>query len=176
MEGSGDAGWFGTGECGYGEHTRQLETANAGDATQAIYVLVKTTLTPSTSGSADQVAVAMTSLQLHPDNISQTVGSTSSPPAAIVSSQCTFVVDAGTITIPAAANASGADLTLSGTTYSWRLLTPDASCAALSATVTMPVMIDLTRGGNYCVFKRAPADGTVTEFTLADFACAGAPG
>jgi len=35
VEGSGDAGWFGTGECGYGEHTRQLETANAGDAERA---------------------------------------------------------------------------------------------------------------------------------------------
>jgi|HubBroStandDraft_1064217.scaffolds.fasta_scaffold27636_3 hypothetical protein len=153
-----------------------LTTASAGDATQAIYVLVKSTLTPGAGGSADEITVTMTSLQLHPTNISQTVGATSSPPSATVSAQCTFVIDAGTIVIPGAANAVGSDLTLTNTTYSWKLLTPDASCAALSATVTVPTMVDLTQGGNYCVFKRAPADGSVTEFTLGDFVCAGAPG
>jgi hypothetical protein len=153
-----------------------LTRANAGDATQAIYVLVNTTISPGSGGSADQVTAMMTSLQLHPTNISQTVGASSTPPAATIGPDCTFVLDAGTITIPAAANASGADLTLTDTTYSWKLLTPDASCAALSATVTLPVTINLMQGGNYCVFKRAPADGTVTEFTLGDFVCAGAPG
>ncbi len=153
-----------------------LTTANAGDATEAIYVLVHLTVMPGGGGSADEVAVTMTSLQSHPTNISQTVGATSSPPATTLSSECTFVADAGTIVIPGAANALGSDLTLTGTTYGWKLLTPDASCTSLSATVTVPTTVDLTQGGNYCVFKRAPADGSVTDFTLGDFVCAGAPG
>ena len=85
------------------------------------------------------------------------------------------MLDAGTVTIPGAANSDGVDLVLSGTAYRSKLVTDDLSCAALDTTVTAPVMVDLTKGGNYCVFKRAPADGTVTPFTLADFACPGAP-
>jgi len=153
-----------------------LTTVSAGDATQAIYTVVDLAVTPGSGGAPDTVSATMTSLQLKPTNISQTIGGVSKPPPAPISSGCTFVLDAGTIMIPATANATGAMLTLTGTTYSCKILTPDDSCGVFSATVTAPVMVDLTKGGNYCVFRRAPADGSITQFKLADFACAGAPG
>jgi len=153
-----------------------LTTASAGDATQAIYTVVDFTVTPGSGGAADTVSASMTSLQLKPTNVSQTVGGVSNPPPAPLSSACTFVLDAGTISIPGPANATGAVLTMTGTTYSCKLLTPDASCGAFSATITMPVMLDLTKGGNYCVFRRAPADGSITLFTLSDFTCPDAAG
>ncbi len=152
-----------------------LTTANAGDITQAIYVKLDTTVVPSPDHTSGQLTTHITSLANDATNVSQTVGDTSSPPTAAVSTQCTYVLDAGTIVIPAAANAAKTDLTLTNTHYRGKLLTPDSSCTALDATITSPVMIDLTMGGNYCVFRRAPADGTVTRFKLSDLACPEAP-
>jgi hypothetical protein len=152
-----------------------LTTANTGDVTQATYVKLDTVVTPNADGATGQLATKITSLQHNPTNVSQTVGVTSSPPAAPISAQCTYVLEAGTTVIPAAANSAQMDLVLSNTRYRGKLLTPDSSCTALDATITSPVMIDLTKGGNYCVFRRAPSDGSVTPFKIDDFACPGAP-
>lgn len=152
-----------------------LTTAASGDVTQAIYVKLDTMIVPSADHTTGELTVQMTSLKAHPTNISETVGATTSPPTTAISAQCTYVLDAGTTVIPAAANAADTDLTLENTTYRGKLLTPDLSCSALDATVTSPVPVDLTKGGNYCIFRRAPADGSITPFALDDFACPGAP-
>jgi hypothetical protein len=78
--------------------------------------------------------------------------------------------------IPGPANFSSFTFVLENTQYRGKLLTPDSSCADLDATITSPTTVDLETGGNYCVFRRAPADGAVTRFTLSDYACPGAPG
>jgi hypothetical protein len=152
-----------------------LTTANNGDATQATYVKLVTNVVPSADHTTGQLTVQMTSLMTKPKNISQTVGTTSTPPPAPISAECTYVINAGMVTIPAAGNAAGADLTLQNTRYRGKLLTPDESCAALDATITSPVTIDLTKGGNFCIFRRPLADGSITPFTAGDFQCTGAP-
>jgi hypothetical protein len=152
-----------------------LTTANSGDVTQATYVKLDTTVVPSADFTTGELTVQITSLMVHPTNISQTVGATTSPPTAPISTECTYVLEAGTTVIPAAANAASTALTLQNTQYRGKLLTPDESCSALDATVTSPVMVDLTKGGNYCIFRRVPADGSITLFTIDDFACPGAP-
>ena len=93
----------------------------------------------------------------------------------MVSPQCTYVLDAGTTVIPAAASSPPVDLTLANTVYRGKLLTPDTACTALDAMLTSPASLDLTQGGNYCVFRRAPPDGTITPFKLDEFTCPGAP-
>ncbi len=152
-----------------------LTSANAGDATAAIYVVVQNDVVPDADGTTGKLSSTQTFLALHATNISQTVGPPDVYPTAPITSSCQYVIDAGTVTIPAAANSAGADLVLKGTRYRGKIYNTDASCTALDATVTAPVTVDLTQGGNYCVFRRAPASGAITPFTLADFACPGAP-
>jgi hypothetical protein len=157
-----------------------MTTASSGDVTQATYVKLDTTVVASADHKTGQLTVAITSLQRTPaggppTNVSQTVGATTNPPAAAVSKECTYVIEAGTTVIPAASNAAKMDLTLTGTRYRGKLLTQDESCTALDATITTPVTVDLTKGGNNCIFRRAPKEGTITPFKLAEFACPGAP-
>jgi hypothetical protein len=152
-----------------------LTTAAAGNVADATYVKLDATIVPSAGDTGGTITVALTSLALSPTNISQTVGDTSNPPPAAITADCTYVVEAGTITIPTAASYAHLPLVLAGTRYRGKLLTPDSSCADLDATVTAPISTDLTEGGNYCLFRRAPADGTVTLFTASEFACPGAP-
>jgi hypothetical protein len=152
-----------------------MTTASAGDVTQATYVKLESTIAPSADHTTGELTARITSLVRNPTNISQTVGATTTPPAAPISKDCTYVIEAGTMVIPADSNAAKMDLTLEGTRYRGKLLTSDESCSDLDATITMPVTIDLTKGMNYCVFKRAPPGGAVTLFKLADFECPGAP-
>jgi hypothetical protein len=152
-----------------------LTRATAGAAADATYVKLDSTIVPAAGNATGTITVAMTSLALSPTNLAQTVGDTSNPPPAAIAADCTYVIEAGTITIPAPASYAGVALVLAGTRYRGKLLTPDSSCADLDATVTSPVSTDLTQGGNYCVFRRAPADGSITLFTAAEFACPGAP-
>jgi hypothetical protein len=152
-----------------------LTTASAGDATSASCGGGQNDVVPSADGTTAQLTVTQTFLDLHATNISQTVG----PPLAYrpvtITPECTYVLDAGTVDIPGGANSAGVDLVLDGTRYRGKIFTDDESCSALDATITAPVTVDLTKGGNYCVFRRAPPSGAVTPFTLADFACPGAP-
>jgi hypothetical protein len=152
-----------------------LTTASAGDATAAIYVVVQNDVTVDPGGATGKLTVTQTFLDLHPTNTSQKVGPPMTYPQVAITAACTYVLDAGMVTIPAAANSAGVDLVLDGTRYRGKVFNDDASCSALDAKITAPVTVDLTQGGNYCVFRRAPASGAVTPFTLADFACPGAP-
>ena len=152
-----------------------LTTASAGDATSAIYVVVQNDVVPSADGMTGQLTVTQTFLALHATNISQTAGPPLAYPPVTITPACTYVLDAGTVHIPASANSAAVDLVLDGTRYRGKIFTDSDSCSALDATITAPVTVDLTKGGNYCVFRRAPASGAVTPFTLADFACPGAP-
>jgi hypothetical protein len=152
-----------------------LTTANAGDATAAIYVVVQNDVVPDADGTTGKVTITQTFLALHATNISQTVGPPQVYPTAPVTAACQYVVNAGTVNIPAAANSAGADLVLEDTRYRGKIENDDESCTALDAHVTAPVTVDLTQGGNYCVFRRAPASGAITPITLADFACPDAP-
>jgi hypothetical protein len=152
-----------------------LTSANAGDQTAAIYVVVKNEVVPDADGMTGKLTTTQTFLALHATNVSQTVGPAVTYPTAPITSACQYVVNAGTVTIPGAANSAGVDLVLEDTRYRGKISNDDESCAALDAQVTAPVTVDLTQGGNYCVFRRAPASGAITPITLADFACPGAP-
>lgn len=152
-----------------------LTSVSPGDVTTAIYVKLDTTVVPSADHTTGQLTVSIASLVRNPTNVSQTTGDTYHPPTAPISNDCTYVIDAGLMVIPAAATSAMMDLTLSNTRYRGKLLTQDSSCNALDATITMPITIDLTKGGNYCIFRRAPADGSITPFELSEFACPGAP-
>ncbi|MGH7437909.1 MAG: hypothetical protein ACRENE_19695 [Polyangiaceae bacterium] len=152
-----------------------LTTAASGDLRQATYVKLDSMLTANADHTAGTLTVQLTSLRFGATNVSDTVGATQSPPPAPISPQCTYVIEAGTTTIPAQADYATTELVLTNTRYRGKLVSEDESCAALDATVTTPVTVDLTMGGNYCVFRRAPADGAVTPFALSDFQCPGAP-
>jgi hypothetical protein len=152
-----------------------LTTAASGDLRQATYVKLDSTLMANADHTAGTLTVQLTSLRFGATNVSDTVGATQSPPPSPVSPQCTYVIEAGTTTIPAGADYASTELVLMNTRYRGKLISEDESCSALDATVTTPVTVDLTMGGNYCVFRRAPKDGTVTPFKLSDFQCAGAP-
>jgi hypothetical protein len=152
-----------------------LTAAASGDLKQATYVKLESTIMPNADHTAGTLTVQLTSLRYGATNVSDTVGATQSPPPAAISAECTYVLEAGTTTIPAEAYYSPTELVLTGTRYRGKLLSEDESCSDLDATVTSPVTVPLTMGGNYCVFRRAPQDGTVTPFVLAEFQCAGAP-
>ncbi len=152
-----------------------LTTASSKDVTQATYVKLDTMVAPSADHTTGELTVGITSLVSSPKNISQTVGATTNPPSAPITKDCTYVINAGTTIIPGASNAAKTDLTLSNTRYRGKLLTQDESCTDLDAVITSPVPVDLTMGGNYCIFRRAPADGSITLFKLSEFACPGAP-
>jgi hypothetical protein len=154
-----------------------LTTAAAGDVTQATYVRLDTMVVPSSDYKTGQLTVKITSLKLHATNVSQTVGDVTAPPSAMIAPDCTYVIEAGTTVIPAAATSLNTELVLSNTRYRGKLLTQDESCNDLDATLTTPVTLDLTMGGNACVFRRAPTDGAVTDFLkkASDFVCPGAP-
>jgi hypothetical protein len=152
-----------------------LTTAASGDLRQATYVKLDSTLMTNADHTAGTLTVQLTSLRFGATNVSDTVGATQSPPPSAISPQCTYVIEAGTTTIPAEANYATTELVLMNTRYRGKLLSQDESCADLDATVTTPVTVDLTMGGNYCIFRRAPADGTVTPFKLSDLQCPGAP-
>ena len=151
-----------------------LTTANSHDIKQATYVKLDATVVKNADGTAS-VTSRITSLVYEPTNVSQTIGATSSPPTATISASCTYVLEAGTIVIPAQANMASTELTLSNTRYRGKLLTPDSSCTALDATLTSPISLDLTMGGNYCIFRRPMPDGSITLFTLDEINCPGAP-
>jgi hypothetical protein len=153
-----------------------LTSASSDDITQATYVKLVATVVTAPGGQTAGITSQMTSLVRSPSNISDTTGATSSPPTAPVAADCTYVIDAGTTTIPPLANFTGFSLVLENTVYRGKLLTPDSSCADLDATISSPTTVDLETGGNYCVFRRAPPSGAVTLFTLSDYACPGAPG
>jgi hypothetical protein len=152
-----------------------LTTANSGDVTQATYAKLDAMLVPSADHTTGQLTVVFTSLVRNPKNVSQTAGAPGAPKTAAVSAQCTYVLDEGTQLIPAAANAAATDITLSNARYRGKLLTPDETCSALDAMITIPATVDLTKGGNYCIFRRSPSDGSITPFTIDEFACPGAP-
>jgi hypothetical protein len=152
-----------------------LTTAASGDITQATYVKLDISVDVNPDGATGTLTAAFTSLKYQATNVSQTEGPTQHPAPAAIAKDCTYVIDAGTTNIPAAAYKLNADLTLAGTRYRGKLLTPDESCSDLDATLTAPVMLDLTTGGNYCTFKRAPPDGSITLFKKEDYACPGAP-
>jgi hypothetical protein len=152
-----------------------LTTAASGDVTQATYVKLDITVDVNPDGATGTLTAAFTSLLFKANNVSMTVGSTQHPPTVPIASDCTYVINAGTTNIPGTANSLGVDLTLTNTRYRGKLLTPDESCSDLDAIVTVPAMVDLTMGGNYCIFKRAPPDGSFAPFTHGDFACPGAP-
>jgi hypothetical protein len=152
-----------------------LTTASEGNAKDANYVVLNYAITADPGGTTGRLQVTQTFLVLNATNISQTVGPPNPYPSTPIDSNCTYVLDAGQLDIPAAANSFGVDLILSGTRYRGKILDADSSCSDLDATVTSPVTVDLTGGGNYCVFRRAPPDGAVTPFALSDFACPSAP-
>jgi hypothetical protein len=152
-----------------------LTSASAGDPTAAIYAVLHETVTVNPDGTTGQIMISQAYLRARPTNVSQTVNAFVDYPTLPISSDCTYVFVAGDVTIPGASNSDMVDLVLSGTTYVSKLLTDDKSCAGFSAMLTAPVSLDLTMGGSYCAFQRAPADGTITPFTLADFTCPGAP-
>lgn len=152
-----------------------LTAAASGDLKQATYVKLESTIMPNADHTAGTLTVQLTSLRYGATNVSDTVGTTQSPPPASISAQCTYVVEAGTTTIPAEAYYASTELVLMGTRYRGKLISENESCSDLDATVTSPVTVDLTKGGNYCVFRRAPPTGVVTPFTLSDLQCADAP-
>jgi hypothetical protein len=152
-----------------------LTTAASGDLRQATYVKLDSTLLANADHTAGTLTVQLTSLRFGAANVSDIVGATQSPPPAAISPQCTYVIEAGTTTIPAEANYANTELVLMNTRYRGKLVSQDESCSDLDATVTTPVTVDLTMGGNYCVFRRAPPGGAVTPFKLSDFQCPGAP-
>jgi hypothetical protein len=152
-----------------------LTTAASGDVTQATYVKLDISVDVNPDGASGTLTTAFTSLKYQATNVSDTVGPTQNNPPVPITKDCTYVIDAGTTNIPSAAYKLNAALTLSGTRYRGKLLTPDSSCSALDATLTSPVMLDLTTGGNYCVFRRAPPDGSITLFKKDDYTCPGAP-
>jgi hypothetical protein len=152
-----------------------LTSASAGDPSAAIYAVLHETVAVNPGGATGQMTISQAYLQEHPTNVSQTVNAFTDYPALPISSDCTYVFVAGDVTIPGAANSDMVDLVLTGTTYLSKLLSDNTACAAFSATLTAPISLDLTKGGSYCAFQRAPADGTITPFTLADFTCPGAP-
>jgi hypothetical protein len=151
-----------------------LTSASSDQLTQATYVKLVATI--AGAPGSETISTQMTSLLLDATNISQTTGATSSPPTVPIAADCTYVIDAGTTMIPGPANFSSFTFVLENTQYRGKLLTPDSSCADLDATITSPTTVDLETGGNYCVFRRAPADGAVTRFTLSEYTCPGAPG
>jgi len=152
-----------------------LTAVSKGDPSGEIYAVLHETVTANADGTTGTITISQAYLQAKPTNVSQTASAFIDYPALPISSDCTYVLSAGDVTIPGASNSDMVDLVLSGTTYLAKLLTDDQACAAFSAMVTAPVSVDLTMGGNYCLFRRAPADGSITSFPAADFACPGAP-
>jgi hypothetical protein len=154
-----------------------LTEVSMGDPNGEIFAVLHETVTANADGTTGTIGISQAYLQANATNVSQTASAFIDYPALPISSDCTYILSAGDVTIPGASNSDKVDLVLSGTTYLAKLLSDDQACAVFSAMLTAPVSLDLTMGGNYCLFQRAPADGTVTKFPAADFvsACPGAP-
>jgi hypothetical protein len=146
-----------------------LPTIAQGDVTQAMYIRLVGSVEVAMDKKSGVLTTEVTAVRLNATSVDDVVGVTTPSPPAEVKTDCTFVATAAELLVPKEASPLKANLTLTNAVYRGRFIDADHACAELDATVTKPITVDLTGPGDVCLFRRAPDDGTITQFTIAEF-------
>ncbi|GAC1576520.1 MAG: hypothetical protein NVS3B20_25310 [Polyangiales bacterium] len=149
-----------------------LTSAAGGNPDQALYSVLKITVTVGGDGTA-QATVVSNALKLGAKTIADIVGTPVTPPVASIAIDGTFKLKMGTFVIPKEADPLAFDLTVENANYDGRVAPSlDSLCADFTGMITNPVKLDLSKKGeNPCVFFRAPADGSVKKLEASAFHC-----
>ena len=123
-------------------------------------------------GGEGRIKTSFTLLDITGTNIKDTVGVNVDVAPASINDNCTYDLDVGDLTIPEKATTLGGEAKAEHVKLHGLLQTEDLACAELDGQVVTPIPLSLDAPGDYCVFRRVSADGTLPKVSPAEFACA----
>jgi hypothetical protein len=134
------------------------------------FLLIQQDIT--TPGGKAQLKTSFKLLDINGTSTSQTVSDTIDVPATPIHDDCTYDLDIGDLTIPEKATTLGGDAMAQNVKLHALLQTEDLACAELDGEVVTPIPLSLDKPGDFCLFRRAPADGTFQKPDISEYACA----
>jgi len=132
---------------------------------------IQQTVTVSDAG-VGELQISFTLLNIMGTHISDTVGTTTDLPAAPISSDCTYDLQIGGLTIPQEATTLGGEAKAEHVSLHGLLQTEDQACAELDGQVTSPIPLALDPPGDYCLFRRVAPGSTLPIIDMSEYACA----
>jgi len=104
-------------------------------------------------------------------SISETVGAQPIVlPSTMVSSDCTYIENIGTLTLPGPANSLGYDLVAENVFLRGKLQDHDHACGELDGNVPL-INLSLEGDGDPCMFVRTPEGGPTPTIGMGDYSC-----
>ncbi len=128
------------------------------------------TVTAHEDGMTGTLEMSFAPLKADAMTMSDTAGPAMSLPKATIDAMCTYTINIGTLTLPAAANTLQRDLTATHVVLRGKFQTVDQSCAELDGEVDL-INLNLNGDGDVCIFKRVPADGPIPTVEDKEHAC-----
>jgi hypothetical protein len=119
-------------------------------------------------GTTGTLELSFTPLTATATKMSDTTGPTTPLPKTTIDSMCAYTINIGTLTLPSDANTLGRDLTATHVVLRGKMQTVDQACGELDGEVTL-INLNLNGDGDYCMFVRAPADGSIP--TVDNYSC-----
>jgi hypothetical protein len=131
---------------------------------------VHQTLKVSDAGMGE-LQISFQLLNIMGTNIDDTVSMITDLPATPISSDCTYDLQIGALTIPNAATTLGGDATAEHVSLHGFLQNEDRACAELDGNVTTPIPLSLNDPGDYCVFRRVAPGSALPIIDMSEYAC-----
>jgi hypothetical protein len=131
---------------------------------------VRQKVTPSPDGKTATLGLAFTPLKIGAKNFSDTTGTLTTLSDAALTTECSYRLDIGTLTLGKEANILDLDLQATNVVLRGKLQTVDRACAELDGEVTL-IGLSLQNDMDYCIFKRVAADGVLPVVGADDYAC-----
>jgi hypothetical protein len=127
-------------------------------------------ITPAADGKTATLDMSFTPLRTDAKTMSDTEGDPIMLPETTIDPMCAYTENIGTLTLPAKSNSLMRDLTATNVVLRGKLQTPTQACGELDGQVDL-IMLSLQGDGDYCLFLRPPADGSIPMVTTGDYAC-----
>jgi hypothetical protein len=128
------------------------------------------TITPAPDGKTATLARSFTPLKTAATTMADTVGDPIVLQPVTIDENCAYTENIGTLTLGASANGLGRDLSATDVVLRGKLQSVDRSCSELDGKVDL-IMLSLLNDGDYCIFVRAPSDGSIPTVSDSDYAC-----
>jgi hypothetical protein len=127
-------------------------------------------ITPSSDGKTATLGLSFTPLKVDAKNFSDTTGMLTTLADAALTTECSYRLDIGTLTLGKEANILDLDLEATHVVLRGKLQTVDRACAELDGEVTL-IGLSLQNDMDSCIFKRVAADGVLPVVAPEDYAC-----
>jgi hypothetical protein len=131
---------------------------------------IEQTIRPAPDGQSAELDMTFSALTLTATSLSDTAGEPNVLPTTVIDSECRFVERIGTLTLPAAANSLGRDLTAENVVLRGKIQSADRHCSELDGNVPL-VNLSLETDGDVCLDFRLMGDAPLPTVMADDYVC-----